>query len=67
MARKLSENWEPLKTVGLPMPWQSNISNSHGWKPTLITLQEFAIQYGAANLEQEMRSSFTPTHMLTLA
>ncbi len=58
---------EPLKTAGSPMPWESNIPNSYGWKPTLITLQEFAIQYGAANLEQEMRSSFTPAHMLTLA
>jgi hypothetical protein len=57
---------EPSKTVGSPMPWQSNIPNSHGWKPTLITLQELAIHYGAANLEQEVRSSFTPAHMLTL-
>jgi hypothetical protein len=49
------------------MPWQPNIPNAYGGKPTLITLQEFAIQYGAANLEQEMSASFTPTHMLTLA
>jgi hypothetical protein len=56
-----------VKNSGVANAWQSNIPNSYGGKPTLITLQEFAIQYGAANLEQEMRSSFTLKQMLTLA
>lgn len=49
------------------MLWHSNLPNPHSRKPTLIALQNFAIHYGIANLEQEVRLSLTPAHMLPLA
>jgi hypothetical protein len=49
------------------MPGQPDISYPYCRKPVLITLQKFAIHHRAANLEQEVRSPFTPAHMLALA
>jgi hypothetical protein len=49
------------------MPGQHDAATSDSGEPTLKSRQQISIEDGAAHLQQQVRASLSPTHLLGLA
>jgi hypothetical protein len=54
---------EPLKTVGLPIPWQPDLTGAHRRKPALKTFQQFTVEHRASDLQEQMSTPLGPAHV----